>query len=109
MKIAEFRDICEMCDLKEGFVRAQNYLVHIQEYGDEAGYDYSIFDAGNGLPLDGGLITNEEYSIADVLTELYPEIRTGQCFDILPMELYEAIISGEYTDWAAKADNAERG
>lgn len=109
MTIRELKALCHVCDLKEVFVRAQNHLVHIQEYGDEAGYDYSIFEASDGRPLDGGLITNEEYSIADVLMELYPEIRTGQCFDILPIELYEAIISGEYADWAAKADNAKRG
>lgn len=99
MTIRELKALCHVCDLSEILVRISNRIVKISRYedeGDGAGYDYSIFDASNGIALDGGVITNEEYSIADVLEELYPATRVAQCFDIMPWELYETIVYGNY-------------
>lgn len=99
MTIRELKALCHVCDLSEILVRISNRIVKISRYedeGDGAGYDYSIFDVSNGIALDGGVITNEEYSIADVLEELYPATRVAQCFDIMPWELYETIVYGNY-------------
>ena len=99
MTIRERKALCHVCDLSEILVRISNRIVKISRYedeGDGSGYDYSIFDASNGIALDGGVITNDEYSIADVLEELYPATRVAQCFDIMPWELYETIVYGNY-------------
>lgn len=99
MTIRELRALCHVCDLSEILVRISTRIVKISRYEDEGdgdGYDYSIFDASNGIALDGGVITNEEYSIADVLEELYPATRVARCFDIMPRELYETIVYGNY-------------
>lgn len=105
MTIKELKALCHVCNLSEILVRISNRIVKISKYedeGDGAGYDYSIFNASDGFPLDGGVITNEEYSIADVLEELFPATRVAQCFDVLPWEVYETIVYGNH-----KRDMAE--
>ena len=91
MTIKELKALCHVCNLSEILVRISNRIVKISKYedeGDGAGYDYSIFNAS--------VITNEEYSIADVLEELFPATRVAQCFDVLPWEVYETIVYGNY-------------
>lgn len=99
MNIKDFKTLCHVCDLSKILVRISNRIVHISTYedeGDGSGYDYTIYDANTGLALDGGVIINEDYSMADVLEDLYPATRAAQSFDIMPWELYERLIDGTY-------------
>lgn len=106
MNIKELSILCEACRLKAVLIRINNRIVHISEYedeGDGSGFDYTIYNAYDGRALDGGVIINESFSIADVLADLYPATRIAQCFDLMPWELYENLIDGTYVVRMANA------